>query len=73
MLDATIGLNREDEDNQGENIREERSAGLAPTDVRFRIDINDLNFLRSVGIDPTRRVRSTKKLEGKIGNGEEKQ
>lgn len=30
----------------------------APRDVAFRIDGEDLSFLRSIGIDPTRKVRA---------------
>jgi hypothetical protein len=29
-----------------------------PKDVSFRIDGEDLSFMRSIGIDPTRKVRS---------------
>ncbi len=31
---------------------------VAPEEVVFRIDGRDLSFLRSIGIDPTRRVKS---------------
>jgi len=31
---------------------------LAQTEAIFRIDSNDVGFLRSIGIDPTRRVRT---------------
>ena len=36
---------------------EEEAPATPPVDAEFRIDANDLAFLRSVGIDPTRRRR----------------
>lgn len=58
MLDATIGLSRTDD----EEARAETTHRLAlpAGEAQFRIDIDDLNFLRSVGIDPTRKVKSGK-------------
>lgn len=70
VLDATIGLNREDEE-EGEDgpvtTSDQRLLPAAPSreDVQFRIDITDLGFLRSIGIDPTRRVRNPRRLEGR--------
>lgn len=67
VLDATIGLNR-----QGENDDEqERQPQAAPAqlvvadgkDVHFRINVNDLALLRALGIDPTRKVRSLRRVE----------
>ena len=68
VLDATIGLNREDE--SSETGEEQANPPLVPgrrEDVQFRIDITDLGFLRSIGIDPTRKVRAPKRLEGRNG------
>jgi hypothetical protein len=61
VLDATIGLNRQD----GE---EEPAADVVtpqepPKEVQFRINVNDLALLRTLGIDPTRKVRSTRRVE----------
>ena len=68
VLDATIGLNRtDDEEDEGapststeialrEEPREER-------EVTFRINVNDLSLLRSLGIDPTRKVKSARRVE----------
>lgn len=61
VLDATIGLNRQGED----------AEAAAPTEVivksdkeiQFRININDLALLRSLGIDPTRKVRTARRVE----------
>ena len=64
VLDATIGLNRQDEENDA------TPAGGQPElivkndkEVQFRINVNDLALLRSLGIDPTRKVRSSRRVE----------
>ena len=61
VLDATIGLNKQD----GET--EEPSTAVAtvepPREVQFRINVNDLALLRALGIDPTRKVRSARRVE----------
>jgi hypothetical protein len=61
VLDATIGLGRNDEEN--EEVTSSNQVALATTEIQFRINVNDLSFLRSVGIDPTRKVRTPKRLE----------
>lgn len=66
VLDATIGLNREDE--EGSSSDDEPGGEprqVETTEVQFRINVNDLAFLRSVGIDPTRKVRTARRLEGR--------
>lgn len=77
VLDATIGLDRQDgsEENEGGTSGEDPGQALMRTqsDVTFRININDLAFLRSVGIDPTRKVRSVKRIEERSGNNEDGQ
>lgn len=70
VLDATIGLDREDESaaaaaSPGSAIARRKS------DASFRIDVNDLNFLRSMGIDPTRKVKAPKRLEAKTPGSDE--
>ena len=68
VLDATIGLNKDDEPTEESAPAPERSLALAKSsrnDAQFRIDISDLGFLRSIGIDPTRKVKSQKRLEGR--------
>lgn len=64
VLDATIGLNRQDEETDA------APAGSQPElivksdkEVQFRINVNDLALLRSLGIDPTRKVRSSRRVE----------
>ncbi len=55
-LDARIGIERE------EDFAEDEDPGLEPSlgsaSAEFRIDFRDLRFLKSVGIDPTRKVRT---------------
>ena len=60
VLDATIGLNRQDD---AEAAPAEVVAVKSSKDVQFRININDLALLRSLGIDPTRKVRTTRRIE----------
>lgn len=56
MLDATIGLSRTDEEETPAETR--HRLALPAGEAQFRIDVDDLNFLRSVGIDPTRKTKS---------------
>jgi hypothetical protein len=49
-----IDRKREDETPEGIELTAEESDGVDPT---FRINSSDLSFLKSVGIDPTRKVR----------------
>jgi hypothetical protein len=58
VLDATIGLNRQDDEPVPSEVVVKSSK-----DVQFRININDLALLRSLGIDPTRKVRTTRRIE----------
>ena len=80
VLDATISLNRQGEDSepieQGlieQTAAEPTQAMVVKSDkeVQFRIDINDLSLLRSLGIDPTRKVRSmsTRRVAPLLGSG----
>lgn len=66
FLDATIGLGRDGENatvTHGQTVAHSR--GNLSEEAQFRINVNDLVFLRSVGIDPTRKVRIPKRLDGK--------
>ena len=58
VLDATIGLNKEDD-------AEEPAVVTVKSDreIQFRININDLALLRALGIDPTRKVRAARRVE----------
>ena len=62
VLDATIGLNRQDDAGE-EPAPAEVVAVKSSKDVQFRININDLALLRSLGIDPTRKVRTARRIE----------
>ena len=59
VLDATIGLNKQDADDETTAI----APVEPPREVQFRINVNDLALLRALGIDPTRKVRSTRRVE----------
>jgi len=64
VLDATIGLNRLGEEEEAPPPPAEAGM-LVKSDraVQFRIDVNDLALLRALGIDPTRKVRSARRVE----------
>lgn len=72
VLDATIGLNRQGEEGD-EPFDEDESSASEPAQteptviderqIQFRINVNDLSLLRSLGIDPTRKVRNTRRVE----------
>ncbi|HET9793117.1 MAG TPA: hypothetical protein VFS34_01550 [Thermoanaerobaculia bacterium] len=55
-LDARIGIERDEDFAEGEDESVEMSPATAAAE--FRIDFRDLRFLKSVGIDPTRKVRT---------------
>ena len=69
VLDATIGLNKSGEDDGEPSRIEESSPGTELVvredgkEVQFRINVNDLALLRALGIDPTRKVRSARRVE----------
>jgi hypothetical protein len=60
VLDATIGLNKQDPDGGDEDVV---TVKQPPKEVQFRINVNDLAMLRSLGIDPTRKVRGARRVE----------
>lgn len=61
VLDATIGLNKQD--GEAEETAATPQLSEPPKEVQFRINVNDLALLRGLGIDPTRKVRSTRRVE----------
>jgi len=61
VLDATIGLNKQDDEEQMESSGE--LTVKSDKEVSFRINVNDLALLRALGIDPTRKVRSARRIE----------
>ena len=67
VLDATIGLNKNGEEAEESGQEPQATGGELivrdDKEVQFRINVNDLSLLRSLGIDPTRKVRSTRRVE----------
>ena len=72
VLDATIGLNKNDEEDGAPALPPAEESTTTGTElivrndgkeVQFRINVNDLSLLRSLGIDPTRKVRSARRVE----------
>jgi hypothetical protein len=65
VLDAKVGMNKRES-----KARSRRAAALASAEpdeassvserAAFRINLKDLRFLKSLGIDPTRKVRTRK-------------
>lgn len=78
VLDATIGLGKDDDSAEPEEttvkalapIPKERKSRVV-VDPQFRINAQDLSVLRSLGIDPTRRVKVTRRLEPGTSSTEE--
>jgi len=58
VLDATIGLNREGEPEAPSELIVKNDR-----DIQFRSNINDLAIQPALGIDPTRKVRTTRRIE----------
>ncbi|MEO6487072.1 MAG: hypothetical protein ABIO78_03910 [Thermoanaerobaculia bacterium] len=68
VLDATIGLNKSDEEGAQPLVLQAAAPATelivqSGRDIQFRINVNDLSLLRSLGIDPTRKVRSARRVE----------
>ncbi len=61
VLDATIGLNKQEPD--AAEAGAEVAVAKPPKEVQFRINVNDLAMLRSIGIDPTRKVKAARRVE----------
>jgi len=61
VLDATIGLNKQETADTATQAQAEKPIDIR--EVQFRINMNDLSLLRSLGIDPTRKVRSARRIE----------
>jgi hypothetical protein len=63
VLDATIGLNRQDEAEEPPEPAPTELVVKSDREVQFRINVNDLALLRALGIDPTRKVKSLRRIE----------
>jgi hypothetical protein len=65
VLDATIGLNKQEDGSAGTEATAPSTA-LVPRgdkEIQFRINVNDLALLRALGIDPTRKTRGARRVE----------
>jgi hypothetical protein len=71
VLDATIGLNKEGEETPAETGNVELAAVRDDKEVQFRINVKDLALLRALGIDPTRKVRTARRVEPLSQNSDE--
>lgn len=70
VLDATIGLNKQGaEDEETDDTHPVPAA--PPKEVQFRINVNDLALLRALGIDPTRKVKTARRVEPLAQTNEE--
>ncbi len=63
VLDATIGLNKEGDETPAEAGTVDLTAVRDEKEVQFRINVKDLALLRALGIDPTRKVRTARRVE----------
>ncbi|HSE62864.1 MAG TPA: hypothetical protein VLG15_04565 [Thermoanaerobaculia bacterium] len=66
VLDAKVGVNRRE--GRGSSRSRSSARGLEPGEERaaFRINVKDLRFLKSVGIDPTRKVRNRRTVTTRL-------
>jgi hypothetical protein len=68
VLDAKVGVNRR-ESRSGSRGRSAASRAQEPSGgerAAFRINVKDLRFLKSVGIDPTRKVRNRRTVTTRL-------
>ena len=63
VLDATVGLNRQDGLEAEPFTEANMVPAQSPQDPQFRINVNDLASLRALGIDPTRKVKSARRIK----------
>lgn len=67
VLDAKVGVNKRD--GRGSRGRSSGSRGehaVSEERAAFRINVKDLRFLKSVGIDPTRKVRNRRTPNARV-------
>jgi hypothetical protein len=61
VLDAKVGVNKREAKARGTRRASSEPAGVERSSgdrAAFRINLKDLRFLKSLGIDPTRKVRA---------------
>ena len=68
VLDAKVGVNKRDGRNGSRGRSSTARGESAPSEERaaFRINVKDLGFLKSVGIDPTRKVRNRRTPNARV-------
>ena len=62
VLDATIGLNKHGSEDEVSAAPAAELIVKSDKEIQFRINVNDLALLRSLGIDPTRKVRNVRRV-----------
>ncbi len=70
VLDAKVGVNRREAGKAARRAigaAEPEGAGPVSERATFRINVKDLRFLKSVGIDPTRKVRARRAIAVRAG------
>ena len=67
VLDAKVGVNRNGNGRAGASDEDPEDGEGKSERASFRINVKDLRFLRSVGIDPTRKVRVRRAVAAKAG------
>ena len=64
VLDAKVGVNKREGKSRSRravaSAEPEEDSSAAAERAAFRINLKDLRFLKSLGIDPTRKVRNRK-------------
>jgi hypothetical protein len=71
VLDATIGLNKQGAEDDDPADETHPVPATPPREVQFRINVNDLALLRGLGIDPTRKVKTARRVEPLAQTNEE--
>ena len=68
VLDAKVGVNRRPARSKRRHAATApgNGNGASPEQAAFRINIKDLRFLKSVGIDPTRKVRNRRVVSSRL-------
>jgi len=70
VLDAKVGVNRRESgraDRRSSEDTEPEELEVSTNRATFRINVKDLRFLKSVGIDPTRKVRVRRVAAARAG------
>ena len=67
VLDAKVGVNRRERNSSRTRGGARREAPATEERAAFRINVKDLRFLKSVGIDPTRKVRNRRTVTTRLG------